>query len=126
MATTNWQKLEIGNIDWSVGDDFTSGSIAEVAFWSTALSDAEVAILAKGYSPLFVQPQNLFFYAPLIRDLIDYIEAQSFSNYINAPDISVHPSIIYPTSKQIRRFGSAAVATVVQDLIGSGIIPFAR
>jgi len=44
-----------------------NGSIAEAAIWNVALNQAEVSILAKGYSPLFVRPQNLVEYWNLIN-----------------------------------------------------------
>lgn len=50
---------------------YANGNIAEVALWNILLTADDILSLAKGISPLKVQPQNLFFYAPLIRDLID-------------------------------------------------------
>jgi len=41
------------------------GLIAEVGIWDVALTDAEIASLAKGFSPLLVRPQNLKGYWPL-------------------------------------------------------------
>lgn len=45
---------------------FAAGRIAEAAIWDIALTDAQVASLAKGASPLTIQPGNLVFYAPLL------------------------------------------------------------
>ncbi len=50
---------------------YMSGMIAEAGIWNVALTDAEVAVLAAGYSPLFVRPQNLVAYWPLVRGLTD-------------------------------------------------------
>ena len=58
----------IGALGLATPTAFMSGSIAEAAVWDVALTDAEVAILGLGYSPLMVRPQNLTFYVPLIRD----------------------------------------------------------
>ena len=43
-------------------NSYFSGNLAEGAIWNVALTAAEVAILAKGYSPLLVRPQNLVAY----------------------------------------------------------------
>lgn len=45
----------------------TQCHIAEVGYWNTDLTDAEIAILAKGVSPLLVRPANLVAYYPLVR-----------------------------------------------------------
>jgi hypothetical protein len=50
---------------------FFDGQIAEVGIWNAALTAAEIASLAKGMTCDKVRPQNLVFYAPLVRDLID-------------------------------------------------------
>lgn len=41
--------------------------LAEAAIWNTELTTAEITSLSKGFSPRLVQPNYLFFYAPLIR-----------------------------------------------------------
>jgi hypothetical protein len=43
-----------------------NGSIAEVGIWNVALTAAEVAELARGYSPALVRPQSLIAYWPLV------------------------------------------------------------
>ncbi len=53
-----------------VTDREFDGRIAEVAIWDVILTADEAAILSKGYSPLFVRPQNLVAYWPLIRESI--------------------------------------------------------
>lgn len=76
--------------------DYMSGRIAEAAIWNVALTDEEVAILGAGYSPLFVRPQNLVAYWPLIRDEDqDRIGGYDMTAY-NAPSIATHPPVIYP------------------------------
>jgi hypothetical protein len=67
----------------SIGVDFVSGSpgnafasggtgmIAEAAVWDVALTDEEVAALAKGIPPIMIHPQNLRCYLPLVRSLFD-------------------------------------------------------
>lgn len=71
------------------------GKIAEVGVWDVALSDAEVAMLALGVSPLFVRPENLKFYLPLVRDALDFKE----STALTTANITVfeHPRIYQPS-----------------------------
>lgn len=51
----------------SLAQAATQCHIAEVGYWNVDLTDAEVAILAKGVSPLLVRPQSLVAYYPLVR-----------------------------------------------------------
>jgi hypothetical protein len=87
-----------------------NGRIAEAAIWSVALSDAEVALLAKGYSPLFIQPQNLAGYWPLIAlgDIQDRVGDLNMTAF-NTPVTAVHPpKIIYPAPPFISYAAAAA------------------
>ena len=51
---------------------YLNGRIAEAAIWSEALTDAQIASLATGVRPSLVRPGKLVFYAPLVRESIDY------------------------------------------------------
>lgn len=74
----------------SPGNPF-DGDMAEVAIWDVALTAAEVAMLARGISPLRVRPQSLLFYAPLVRDEDeDYVGGVSLTA-VNSPTIAAHP-----------------------------------
>lgn len=73
---------------------FFSGRLAEAAIWSVALDDAEIASLAKGFTPTRIRPQSLVFYAPLIRQIADYRSATALTAN-NTPTVYEHP----------RRFG---------------------
>jgi len=88
-----------GKRDSSPGD-YTSGRICEVALWNVALTDAEVAILAKGYSPLFVHPQNLVAYWPLIRDEDQDRVGGYDMGAFNTPSIAAHTRVFYPVTVQ--------------------------
>lgn len=92
LDRTNVSGYQFGG---SVVDEF-SGRLAEAAIWNATLSDAEAAILATGFSPLFVRPQNLVAYWPLIRDEDqDRVSGYDLTAY-NTPSIAPHPPIIYP------------------------------
>ncbi len=98
-------RLRIGSTADSSPAVFTNGSIAEAAIWNVALSAAEVAILAKGYSPLLVRPSGLVFYAPLIRDVSagawpELIGGVALTE-LNTPTVGVHTRVYYPSVPMI-------------------------
>jgi hypothetical protein len=73
---------------------FMDGKIAEVGIWSSALTQPEIASLARGMTCDKVRPQSLVFYAPLVRDLIDAKGALTITNN-NGTTVANHPRI-YP------------------------------
>jgi len=85
----------------NVVEQYLSGYLAEAAMWSVALSDAEIATLAQGFSPLFIQPQSLVAYWPLVRLNAggiqrDLIEGNDLTE-TNTPASADHPQkIFYP------------------------------
>ena len=85
--------LTIGAASTGVGGFFT-GDMAEVGIWNAALTAAEIASLAKGMTPDKIRPQNLVFYAPLVRNLIDQKGGLTITNN-NGATVSNHPRI-YP------------------------------
>lgn len=89
-------RVSIGRFgDSSPGSEW-DGYIAEAAIWNVALTVSEVGILAKGFSPLFVRPQSLVAYWPLIRDENqDRVGGYDLTAF-NAPTIVAHPPVIYP------------------------------
>jgi hypothetical protein len=76
---------------------YWSGRLAEVAVWNVALSDAEVAVLAKGWCPLFIQPQNIVGYWPLGRTDNDLFGGYNMTPS-GSPTWADHPPILYPTA----------------------------
>ena len=92
-ATLN--RTNIGTLNRNSGPiNNVSGLVAEVAIWNIALTDEEVAVLAAGYSPLFVHPQNLILYSPMIRSIQDRIGAVGMTSS-GSPTVADHPPIIY-------------------------------
>lgn len=113
----NIDSIAIGMERDSSADDPWDGDIAEVALWNTDLSDAEIAILAAGYSPLFVHPQNLVAYWSLIRDEDqDRVGGYDMTAF-NTPTIATHAPVIYPS--KISLSTTTAVAIVAGKLINS-------
>ena len=93
---TGVDTITIGRERDSTPDDSWSGDVAEVGIWDVALTDAEAISLSAGYSPLFIRPQNLVFYAPLIRDVLDRVSGSTLT-LGGTPDVSDHIPIIYPS-----------------------------
>ena len=85
---------------------FADGAIAELAAWNVALTDPEISILAKGFSPLFVRPQNLISYRPFISlgsDQIDRVATNALTKAGTPTTFASHPRIIYPSSYLIHK-----------------------
>jgi hypothetical protein len=71
---------------------YHDGLIAEAGIWDVALTDAEVGSLAKGMTCDKVRPQNLVFYAPLVRDLQDVRGGLTITNN-NTATVAAHPRV---------------------------------
>jgi hypothetical protein len=65
--TTGYGAAENGPAPASFIQPF-GGLLAEVGIWSAALTDAEVASLADGFSPAKIRPQSLVRYRPFVRE----------------------------------------------------------
>jgi hypothetical protein len=98
---TGLDRTAIGVLDRDSICNYMSGRIAEAAIWDAALTKPEVQILAAGYSPLFVRPQALKAYWPLIRESyaenedIDLIGGYDLVDY-NGPSDGAHPRVLCP------------------------------
>lgn len=73
------------------------GSLAEIALWNVYLTAAEQATLSRGFSPLFVRPSALVFYAPLIgRNSPETDLRGGLTGTVTGATTGAHPRIIYP------------------------------
>jgi hypothetical protein len=97
----------------------TSGRVAEVGIWDVALTDAEVAVLAAGYSPLLVRPQNLVFYAPLVREILDVVGGVSLTN--TGSTVGDHPRVLLPPPPSLIMPPGAAVAAITSQRLKIGV-----
>lgn len=91
--------------------NYFTGDLAEIAVWNTALTGAEAAALAKGFSPLFVRPSALVAYWPLIGRTdpeIDVWKNRLAGTLTNAPAAADHPRVIYPAAPLITEAPGAA------------------
>lgn len=98
-ASTNTTNIDPGSVSLlkigarttgSVTGAFFQGSIAEFGVWNIALSAADVAALAAGFSPRHVRPQSLIFYAPLMNNLTDRRGGVALTNN-NGATTTAHP-----------------------------------
>lgn len=122
-APSGLSRTMVGRYNTGASNVYSDAAIAEAAIWDTDLTDAEVAILATGVSPLFVRPQNLVFYAPLSGSNgteIDLIGGASVT-WVNSPVKAEHPRIIRPSAK-VLTFPSAGPSFRPAWAKGSNVI----
>ena len=84
--------LQIGQQFSSDVDNSFDGLIAEVGIWNAALTAAEIASLADGFTCDKGRPQSLVFYAPLVRDLQDVRGGLAITNN-NTATVANHPRV---------------------------------
>lgn len=117
------------NAPWTIGENPSAGAadrdgrVAELAFWNRILTDDEILILSKGFSPLFIK-KGLIFYAPLVRNTGD-VKNGATGTATGAVPID-HPRIIYPKSYFGTFVPGAGAATSIKDLISLGMLAYPR
>jgi hypothetical protein len=92
--------IHSGSAPLLIGQQFSTGDaantfdglIAEVGIWNAALTQPEVASLAKGMTCDKVRPQSLVFYAPLVRNLQDVKGGLTITNN-NGATVANHPRV---------------------------------
>jgi hypothetical protein len=106
-----------------LGARYTSGSIdlhfdgklADIAFWSVALTASEVAALYKGYSPQQIRPESLVAHYPCGglygRNSLDRWKSKLDLTDTNSPTYTDHPRIIYPQDAWCGSYGAGAAPT---------------
>lgn len=79
-----------------------AGDLAEVAAWNVALSDAEIAQLGMGFSPLCLTARlpNLLWYRSLVRDL-NWPSIGPALTTTGGPAVVEHPRAMYPANPAI-------------------------
>jgi hypothetical protein len=63
--TTPDDRTSIGNLERLSPASYFPGLLMEAAFWEAALTAEEIAILAKGFSPIMVRPGSLVAHVPV-------------------------------------------------------------
>jgi hypothetical protein len=85
-------QTSIGYIKRLTDGIFVAAIVAEVGIWSVALTEQEIKSLADGITCDKVRPQSLVFYAPLVRDLIDYKGGLTITNN-NTATVAAHTRV---------------------------------
>ena len=88
--------------------------IAEVAYWNRVLSDAEIAGLGQGFSPLFY-PESLLWCPDLIRGTTDKLG--NAASTVDGTTVVEHPPVIYPARPQILIPPVVASATILPQIM---------
>lgn len=100
-ATGSCDQLHIGanRYNGTVGS-FLNGQVAEVGIWQARLTTAEVASLAKGYTPLEIRPASLVAYYPLGGHYGQFDLDRWKNRYdltpSGSPTWADHPRVFYP------------------------------
>ncbi len=106
-APAGINRMAIGVRENLTRDAKFDGDIAEVGVWNVALTDAEVAILGLGISPLFVRPASLITYLPMYGGYspeIDITGNKVFTDTSTAASSTAptHPRMYRKTVNQVR------------------------
>lgn len=100
----------------SVRANFYTGSIADAAIWSVALTAAEIASLAKGVSPLMIRPASLISYWPLIGQASPEIDLHSrFEMTVSGATAAAHPRVYMPRGVMIPKESSIRVPVLYRQ-----------
>jgi hypothetical protein len=91
-ATRNVSAVGITALRIGFSANALDGLAAEVGVWSAALTQPEIASLARGMTCDKVRPQSLVFYAPLVRDLQDVRGGLTITNN-NTATVAAHPRV---------------------------------
>ena len=106
IATTNSLQIGVVNFGGSLLQ-YYDGKIAEVGIWNVVLTAAEMLVLSKGFSPLFVRRANLVGYWPLhgrfspepMYGGVGVAGVSQELTLVNTPAFFSHPNqIIYPST----------------------------
>lgn len=100
ISTSGLDTTTIGGIYRATSPLSFNGQIAEAAIWSAVLTDAEIAQLAVGLSPLLIgqRRSSLVVYQDMIRPINRPGTGPPFTA-TGSPAAAAHPRIIYPTSQ---------------------------
>ena len=92
VSPSGFNTFDIGTRYSPTLGNYLNGRVAEVGIWNAALTAAEIASLAKGMTPDKIRPQNLVFYAPLVRNLQDVKGGLAITNN-NGATVANHPRV---------------------------------
>ena len=86
----NQTLINARNNGTSIGIISNQSRLAEVGIWNIALTTSDIGSLADGMPCNMVRPQNLVFYSPLVRELVDVRGGLAITNN-NSATVTQHP-----------------------------------
>ena len=92
----NIDEVVVGNLARSSHSQAWNGHVAECAIWTAFLDADDFSALGRGVSPLLVRPQNLVFYAPLLRDEDNDLFGGGGLSVVIGATIENHPPVYMP------------------------------
>lgn len=112
-SPTGLDRTAIGRLPRLTSTNYMSGRIAEAAIWNAQLTGPEITAMSQGYSPLFIRPESLLAYWPIIGRYSPEIDIVGGNGLTVTGATAVdHPRIILP-SRRNRIFVPTAVASSV-------------
>lgn len=114
LTPTGIDTIAVAALVRTSAGSYLDGGVAELGVWNVALTDTEVALLAKGYAPPLVRPQSLVYYLPCVRDADEDIVGGISMSATAGPTVSAHPRVIYPVAPQVVPTAAAAAPAGAQ------------
>ena len=90
--TPNFTNIVTVRMGWLGSANSIQGDACEFAIWNAALNASEVVSLSKSFASHLISPDNLVFYAPLIREIQDISGGITLTNN-NSATVANHPRI---------------------------------
>lgn len=113
---TTQETFTFGGRNTSPNNEPSVCDVADCAIWHGALLTAdERAVIAAGYSPLFLARKPTSYY-PMIREVTDVIDGQDLT--VTGATVQDHPPIIYPSTPIIGIPTAAVVAANPKGPLG--------
>ena len=100
-------------------NSFFDGDVAEFATYTVVLADADVAQLARGYSPLLVRPDKLMNYTPFIANGTPGF-GTGLATLVASPTQTAHPRVFMP-HRRMQRGVAAAGSTITTANLPGGV-----
>lgn len=124
VSGPGYDRIGVGHIPQTT-HFYANADLAEAAIWNIALTDADVAQLGLGLSPLLVHPEALVFYAPLLGTTSPEIEIMGRRELalVNAPAVAPHPRILQPAGplRLSRRAVAYAITGIARTASGAAL-----
>lgn len=117
-------RFSIGRHGDSTPGTYMNGRLAEVCVWNVALSDNEIALLARGINPLRIRAQSLLTYHPLFGNASPEPNLAVGGGTYNLAatgtiDAADHPPVRPPFAFDTRPYISASAGTQIAIPVGS-------